>query len=266
MDLRNACCGFIVWALCVGGQACWAQTDEERELAIPMAWLIADASPAISRPDGANAGASTQGAEATLTAGETGTTDDYKPWRQRRHKLWAGDASQFFKGAFVGFLGHEGGHLIANLAESTHPRLTSVEFSVVPFFTIDPGRPLTRREHYITASAGFNSQHLIDEWLLGKHPNLRYEDEPFLKGLAQFNFWLSVGYAASAFASYGPDERDTRGMADALGWSEDTIAGLILTPALLDAYRYEHPDSKWAKYASRLSKAFILGLAFEADR
>ncbi|NQT13287.1 MAG: hypothetical protein HQ582_11095, partial [Planctomycetes bacterium] len=162
-------------------------------------------------------------------------------------------------------LGHESGHLIANLAVGSNPDLKGVEFSIVPFFTIEPGRKLSDREHYITASAGFNAQHIINEWLLEKHPNLRNEDEPFLKGLATFNFWLTVGYSATAFAGYGPDERDTKGMADSLGWSEDSIGALILVPSLLDAYRYKHPDAKWARRASRLSKIIILGLALKVN-
>ena len=165
----------------------------------------------------------------------------------------------------VGFLGHESGHLLTNLALGTQFSLKGVDYAGIPFFTIEPGRRLSPREHYLTASAGFNAQHLINELLLQKHPNLQREDKPFLKGVAHFNFWLSVGYSVTSFAGYGPAERDTKGMADSLGWSEDSVAALILAPALLDAYRYQHPKSKWAKRASRLTKLLILGLVLEAD-
>ena len=180
-------------------------------------------------------------------------------------RLWAGDPAGFFKGAFTGFLGHECGHLIANTALNTNFHLKAVNFAVIPFFTIEPGRELSPREHYITASAGFNAQHIIIEWLLVRHPNLRQENKPFLKGLGTFNFWLTAGYAATAFAGYGPNERDTKGMADSLGWSEESIGVLILAPTLLDAYRYKHPKAKWAKHASRITKLLIIGLALEAD-
>jgi len=172
-------------------------------------------------------------AEAADATGPHETTLASQADRPRSHKRWAGDSSEFFRGAFVAFLGHEAGHLIANLAVGSSPDLKGVEFSIVPFFTIEPGRKLSDRQHYITASAGFNAQHIINEWLLEKHPNLRNEDEPFLKGLATLNFWLTVGYSATAFAGYGPDERDTKGMADSLGWSEDSIGALILVPAAL---------------------------------
>ncbi|MCE5323996.1 hypothetical protein LLG46_11865 [bacterium] len=177
--------------------------------------------------------------------------------------MWAGSASKFFKGAFVGFAGHELGHVIANYSLGTDPYLKSVNYGPIPFFTIEPGRPLTRREHYITASAGFNAQNIIDEWILIKHPNLSDEDEPYLKGITAFNFWLSVGYAASALTKTGPSERDTKGMADALGWNERWVGAMILVPTALDTYRYKHPDAEWAVTASRISKLAMILLALD---
>lgn len=178
---------------------------------------------------------------------------------------WGGDPKKFFPGAFSGFLGHESGHIIMNLALSTHVFLKSVHYGPIPFFTIQPGRYLTNREHYAIASAGFTSQNLSNEWLLTTHPNLRNENEPFLKGVAHFNFWLSAGYAYSAFTRTGPAERDTKGMADSLGWNERWVGAMILTPAVLDAYRYKHPKSKWAKTASRVSKLAIIALVLKAE-
>ena len=35
--------------------------------------------------------------------------------------------------------------------------LKPVHYGPIPFFTIEPGRPLTRHDHYIIASAGFNA-------------------------------------------------------------------------------------------------------------
>ncbi|MCL5105249.1 MAG: hypothetical protein M1133_14220 [Armatimonadetes bacterium] len=177
---------------------------------------------------------------------------------------WAGNPTRFFEGAFVALLGHETGHLITNYAMDTDPYTKPVHYGPIPFFTIEPGRRLNPHEHYITASAGFNAQGLIDEWLLTSHPNLREEDKPFLKGMATFSFWLTVGYAATAFAGTGPNERDTKGMADALGWNERWVGAMILAPAVLDTYRYNHPDAKWARTASRLSKLIMIGLAANA--
>lgn len=178
---------------------------------------------------------------------------------------WAGDPAKFFEGAFVGFLGHEAGHLITNTAMDTDPYLMSVNYGPIPFFTIEPGRPLNRHEHYITSSAGFNATNLIDEWLLTAHPRLSQEDKPLLKGIASFDFWVNVGYAATAFAGTGPDQRDTKGMADALGWPEWEIGALILVPTGLDTYRYKHPDAKWATTLSRIAKAYMIWLSVQAQ-
>lgn len=177
---------------------------------------------------------------------------------------WAGNPTTFFEGAFVGFLGHEAGHVITNNAMNTDPYLMSVNYGPIPFFTIEPGRPLNRHEHYVTASAGFNATNLINEWMLSTHPRLSQEDKPFLKGLASFNFWLNVGYAATAFAGAGPDQRDTKGMADALGCPEWEMGAMVLVPTGLDTYRYKHPDAKWATTLSRIAKVYMIFLAAKA--
>lgn len=207
---------------------------------------------------------STAAANAVLAPAPAGPKPALAEPTPQRYGMWAGNPGKFFQGAFAAFLGHESGHLITNYSLGTDPYLTGVHYGPVPFFTIEPGRHLNRHEHYITASAGFNAQNLIDEWLLTSHPNLSRENKPFLKGLASFNFWLGVGYAASAFTKTGPNERDTKGMADALGWDERWVGAMILVPVALDTYRYKHPDSKWAVTASRLSKLAIIGLAAAA--
>lgn len=205
----------------------------------------------------------TEAPRAVLALPETGTLRaDSQP---RSMGMWAGDPGKFFQGAFVALLGHEAGHYVANWSIGSHPYIKPVNYGPIPFFTIEPDRALTKREHYITASAGFTGQHIVNEWLLTKHPNLKDEDEPFLKGIAAFNFWLTVGYAATAFAGTGPDERDTKGMADSLGWNEPYVGALILVPTALDTYRYKHPDAEWAKTASRLSKLAVILLALSVD-
>ena len=175
------------------------------------------------------------------------------------------DAGSFWTGATLGFLGHEAGHVIANTIEGTDFTLKSVEFGPIPFFTIEPGRELTAREHYVTASAGFNAQHLVNEWILTRRPDFERRGDSFVRGMATFNLCLGVGYAAVGFLGAGPDERDTKGMADALGWSEESVSAMVLAPTLLDAYRYKHPHAKWARDASRAIKLAIFALALEAD-
>jgi len=79
-----------------------------------------------------------------------------------------------------------------------------------------------------------------------------------------FNYWLTVGYGANAFFGGGPPRRDTKGMADTARLPEAVIGALILTPALLDAYRYHHPEARWPRRASRTAKVLLLVLALRA--
>jgi hypothetical protein len=44
-------------------------------------------------------------------------------------------------------------------------------------------------------------------------------------------------------------------MADSIGVDERAIGAVILAPALFDAIRYFKPEARWAKWASRVSKA-----------
>jgi len=94
-------------------------------------------------------------------------------------------------------------------------------------------------------------QHAEDEWLLARRPNLRQRRAPFEKGVFAFNVLASVAYAGTAFARTGPPERDTRGMAASSRIDERWIGALVLAPAVLDAWRYYHPDAKWAAWTSR---------------
>lgn len=208
-------------------------------------------------------GLSLIGDQPTARAGARGAGPAAQPSLPKQG-MWAGNPTKFFTGAFGAFLGHESGHLVANWALGTDPYLMGVHYGPIPFFTIQPGKPMNNHQHYITASAGFNAQSIINEVVLTSHPNLMRENEPTLKGLTAFNFWLSIGYAATAFAKAGPQERDTKGMADSLGINERWIGAIILVPTALDTYRYKHPDSKWAPIASRLSKLAIIFLAATA--
>ena len=78
-----------------------------------------------------------------------------------------------------------------------------------------------------------------------------------------FNVIASVAYAGAAFAKTGPAERDTRGMAASSRIDERWIAALVLAPALLDGWRYYHPNAKWAAWSSRGVK---IGMVFMVVR
>jgi hypothetical protein len=169
----------------------------------------------------------------------------------------------FLGGAAVGLGAHEAGHLLFDGIFGAKPEIRKVSFHGIPFFAISHPSGLPWREEFTIDSAGFWVQHATSEWILTRHPALRSEHEPFLKGWLTFNVVASVAYAGAAFATTGPSERDTRGMADALRWKEPVIGALILAPALLDAYRYFHPGQRWAVWSSRGVKVGLVLLVLK---
>ena len=168
---------------------------------------------------------------------------------------------KFLGGGGLALVAHEGGHLLFDGIFDGNPGLKRVSFLGIPFFAITHDVVSPRRE-FIIDSAGFWVQEATNELILSRRPNLRREHAPLLKGIVAFNVLASVGYAGVAFARAGPAERDTRGMADALGWKEPWVGVLILAPAILDALRYFNPDARWAVWASRGAKIGGVALIF----
>jgi hypothetical protein len=166
------------------------------------------------------------------------------------------DVLKFLGGGAAGLAAHESGHLLFDAIFGANPGVKKVDFHGIPFFAITHDAGLPPRHEFVIDSAGFWVQEATNEWILSKRPNLRRESAPFTKGVVAFNVLASFAYAGAAFARTGPAERDTRGMADALGWKEPYIGLLILAPAVLDAVRYFHPEAKWAVWGSRGAKMF----------
>lgn len=162
----------------------------------------------------------------------------------------------FLTGGLVGLVAHEGGHLFFDAIFDANPRIKKVSFHGIPFFALTHDSGLSPRKEFVIDSAGFWVQEATNEIILTKRPNLRRESAPFTKGVVAFNVLSSVAYAGAAFARTGPAERDTRGMAEALGWKEPYVGLLILAPAVLDAIRYFNPDARWAAWGSRGAKIF----------
>jgi len=176
------------------------------------------------------------------------------------------DVAKFLAGAGVGFLIHEGGHLVWDEIFDAHPRLEAVHLGPVPFFAITPIRPLSPRQLFTVASAGFWTQELSSELLQSPSRDLRHEHAPFAKGMFAFDVLTSIGYGVVAFVEAGPAQRDTRGMASGLGAPEPAIGALIMAPAILDIYRYYRPGSRWAKWATRALAAGSVFILVRAPR
>jgi hypothetical protein len=167
-------------------------------------------------------------------------------------------------GAVAGLAAHEGGHLFFDVLFDAGPGLEGVKFGPFPFFAITH-RQVHPRQEFAIASAGFWVHHATSELLLTRRPNLRTERAPFAKGLLAWNVIASAAYSGVAFAHAGPAERDTRGMADALGMNEGWVGAMLLAPALLDTVRYVRPKAAWARWTSRAAKAGLVLLVLVAD-
>ena len=166
-------------------------------------------------------------------------------------------------GAASAFVLHESGHLVFDAIFDAEPEIRGVSFLGIPFFAIAPQAELTDTERYVITSAGFWTQHATSEILLSTRPNLRYEHAPYFKGALAFDIGTSVGYSIAAFAHAGPAERDTFGMSRSLGIDEAWVGAMLITPAILDAWRYQKPNAKWAKWASRGVKLGMVLLVFK---
>jgi hypothetical protein len=163
-------------------------------------------------------------------------------------------ASRFGKvllGGGAGLVLHETGHLIADWSFEEKVVVKKVDYKGIPFFALSHAHDLSPRREYVVSSAGFWSQYLYSEQILTHHPNLKNERSPFRKGMLTFHVVTSLMYAGAAFGKTGPVERDTRGMAESIKINERWLGVLILAPALLDTYRYFHPDARWAAWTSR---------------
>lgn len=160
----------------------------------------------------------------------------------------------FLGGAAVGLGAHEAGHLLFGAILDADPSIKGVDFAGVPFFALTHRPDLSPRREFTVSAAGFWMQHATSELVLTRHPRLRDERAPFKKGVLAFNVLTSVGYSVAAAAKAGPYERDTRAISDSLQISERWVGVMVLAPAVLDAYRYFKPDSRWATWSSRAMK------------
>jgi hypothetical protein len=172
----------------------------------------------------------------------------------------------FLAGAAIGLGAHESGHLLFDVVFDADPGIRKVDFHGIPFFALTHRDGLSAKQEFTISSAGFWVQHATNEWLLTTRPQLRGEREPLLKGIFAFNVLASMAYSTAAFARTGPVERDTRGMAAALGTDERWMGALILAPAVLDTWRYFDPDADAPVWISRAIKIGGVLLVFSANR
>ena len=164
-------------------------------------------------------------------------------------------------GALTGFVVHEGGHVVLDVATGSEPELRKVTLGPFPFFAIQPTKVQSVQQVYAISMMGFGVQGLYSELILGIDPRLREHHRPFLKGMLGFHIVLSVGYAITGLASIGPPQSDVNSMARALNVPSWGTGLMVLVPAACDLYRYFVPDSRWAPWVSLGGKLTMIGAA-----
>lgn len=165
-------------------------------------------------------------------------------------------------GAASGFVAHELGHVLADLAFGKSISFVGVHLGPFPFFAIQPCCNLSPKEQYVIASAGFDVQSIDSELILWLAPRLRTQRRAFLKGILVLDVALSLGYGITAFAGIGPPQSDVNTMARGLGTPTWPLGFWLIIPAAFDVYRYLVPGSRWAPYASLQGKMMMLGASF----
>src|SRR4051812_30042055 len=172
-----------------------------------------------------------------------------------------GDAGLFAAGAATAFVAHEAGHATANLALGNVPRIDSVSFlGVVPFFSVAPhiscagdtcykrdgsGFGAGRRGLALIVLAGFDVQHVTDEILLTRDPDLRRQGAPFRTGMLAFNTLTSVAYVVANWTGAEPGAGDLAGAVRDTGASRALMTTTLLGIAGIDIARWALPDAPW---------------------
>ena len=176
------------------------------------------------------------------------------------------DWLQLAAGAAAGFVGHELGHVTTDVITGHHPTFVRTHTGPFPFFAIQPCcGVLSRSSEYAIASAGFIVGDVSSELIFHLVPNIRTRHAPFLKGILLFDTVLAVGYAVTGFLEarwpdIGPAQSDINSMARALGVPPWQVGLYLMTPALIDVYRYFVPGSPVAPWVSLQGKAMMLGI------
>ena len=196
---------------------------------------------------------------ALAVAQQTSTT----PPAPRADKHLLRDSLEFLGGGAAALAMHESGHVACDVIFDADPTVKAVHFGPIPFFAITHRPDVSPRRAVTISSAGFWVQEATSEWLLTRDPDLHRHRAAFRKGVLAFNLLASFAYAAAAFGTFGPPERDTREMAAASRTREPVVGLIVLAPAALDAWRYLNPTGRWAKHASRIAKAGSLVLLFK---
>jgi len=163
------------------------------------------------------------------------------------------DLGRFSLGFASGIVVHELGHYV--VATSKGYKVDHDGLSIVY-----PGATFTAPDQLQVASAGFQMQWLLSEWVLrdsnGKTPE--YRPGNFGAGVVCSHIAITLAYLV-----YLKDhmQGDVTGMAKATGYSNDRIALALAVPGALDAWRlFGNNVPEWIPQLSLIGKG--LGMAW----
>ena len=159
----------------------------------------------------------------------------------------------FALGFASGIVAHEAGHIVVATSKGYSVRYDGLSI-------VYPGARLTRSGQLQVASAGFQTQWALSEFVLRDRNGDEHIKPPSDFGAGVVCSYLGVSFAYLTFLK-NQYSGDVYGMSQASGYSRDRISMMLAVPAVLDTWRLFGNDvPKWVPALSVLSKG--LGAAW----
>lgn len=155
--------------------------------------------------------------------------------------------SRFALGIASGIVAHELGHVA--VATSKGYKVSHDGLSITY-----PGAEYSRSSHLQLASAGFQTQWALSEFVLRDEHGHEHMKPPSDFGAGVVASYIGVSIAYLTILK-NQETGDVNGMATATGLSHDRIALMMAVPAVLDAWRLFGDDvPSWVPAVSVMSK------------
>jgi len=160
---------------------------------------------------------------------------------------------RFVLGFASGIVAHEAGHVFVATTKGYSVSHDGLSLTY-------PGAALTRSAQLQLASAGFQTQWVLSEFVLRERNGDEHIKPPSDYGAGVVCSYLGVSFAYLTFLK-NQYSGDVYGMSQASGYSRDRISLMLAVPAVLDTWRLFGNDvPKWVPALSVMSKG--LGAAW----
>jgi hypothetical protein len=154
---------------------------------------------------------------------------------------------RFALGVASGIVAHEAGHLVVATTKGYRPSHDGLSITY-------PGTHFTRSGQLQLASAGFQTQWVLSEFVLRDEHGREHVKAPGDFGAGVVSSYIGVSVAYLTFLK-NQFNGDVYGMSRASGMSHDRIALMMAVPAVLDAWRLFGDDvPQWVPTLSVMSK------------